>query len=54
MSKLGQCGKEHDPEPWVTYTMSTGQNGWTGSEKFVPRAQYCQDFDCYQREKANG
>jgi hypothetical protein len=55
VSNLGQCGLEHDPKPWVSYTMSTGQNGWGGQEKFSPRPGYCQEVDCYypttEREK---
>jgi hypothetical protein len=47
MSKLGQCGTEHDPEPWVSYTMMTGQTGWRGQDRFTPRPEFCQDIDCY-------
>lgn len=45
------CGLPHDPEPWLTYTMQTGQNGWTGSPKFKPREGYCQDHACYYPKK---
>jgi hypothetical protein len=45
------CTVQHDPEPWVSYTMMTGQMGWRGQEKFKPRESYCQDFDCYVRAR---
>lgn len=43
------CGTAHDPEPWLTYVMQTGSaGGWSGRPKFIPRAGYCQELDCYR------
>lgn len=51
---IGSCGTEHDPEPWLTYTMQTGSaGGWQGQPKFKPRAHYCRDLDCYTKTKAS-
>lgn len=43
---------EHDPEPWLSYTMQTGSaGGWRGSDRFAPREGYCQDQLCYAKAR---
>lgn len=45
------CTKNHDPQPWVQYTMQTGQaGGWAGAWKFRPRSEYCQNERCYNAD----
>ena len=46
----GECGREHDPNPFEQYTMATGQVGWKGSLRFRPREGYCQDEACYNEQ----
>lgn len=43
------CELDHDPKPWLSYTMQTGSaGGWRGQDNFKPRDGYCQDLKCYE------
>lgn len=42
-----ECALPHDPEPWLTSGMAMAQVTWWGSsQKWSPRAGYCQDLHC--------
>lgn len=49
MPEEEKCKLDHDPTPWLTYKMMTGQHGWAGSAKFNPRGGYCQNLPCYEK-----